>query len=86
MTHMRKEKLYDKAWKRTERDTIDERDMGYGRLKDYGKGYDVEMFWDLSEEAKRDQMFKVRIRGRGLDNTVDIIFDSEEFKKYLRWV
>lgn len=68
------------------RDVEQQRDIKYGRLKDYGTGYKVEMFWDINEEAKADQMFKLQLRGRGLEKSVNIILDKEELLKYLRWV
>jgi hypothetical protein len=67
-------------------DVREQRDIHYGRLKDYGKGYNVEMFWDLNDDAKQDQIFKIQVRGRGLQETIDLTLDKEELLKYLRWV
>lgn len=68
------------------RDIQEQRDIKYGRLKDYGTGYSVEMFWDLNKEAIEDQMFKLQIRGRGLEKSVDLVLDKEELLKFTRWV
>lgn len=74
-----------KASKRTLTDTREERDAHYGRLYDYGRGHSVEVFWDLNKEGKRDHMFKVRIRGRGLEDSIELILDSEQVITFLRW-
>lgn len=75
-----KDPLYDKAWKRTVRDTAAERDLGYGIVYDYKNSKRLEIFWDLSEEAKEAQKFMLKVDGK------EYILDANQFMKYLRWV
>lgn len=87
---MRKAKPFEgKAHKRTVDDTKNERDSGYGRLHDYKDARDVEIFWDLSEEAKENQIFKLRIGARKSDDSghdIEILLDNEELVRFTRWV
>lgn len=58
-----------------------QRDLAHGVLRDYSLRHKVEMRWDLNEDAKRDQIFELRID----DDTV-VLLDAEQFQRYLRWV
>jgi hypothetical protein len=51
-----------------------------GVLRDLSLKHKVKMFWDLSEEAKTDQIFKLQI-----DDYV-VYLDAEQILRYLRWV
>lgn len=80
------EPLYEKAWKRQLRDTVDERDAGYGRVLDHGKGYSVQLFWETGQKAGENQMFRIEISGRGLEKRIELLLNAEQLMKYLRWV
>lgn len=75
----KKGELYKEAWKRTPKDTREERDLGYGRLLDYKGSKKVEMFWNVNPEMAADSLFILKVDG------VELILDSEEFLKFLRW-
>jgi hypothetical protein len=57
-----------------------QRDKGRADLRDYSMKHKVSMYWDLNEDSKIDQMFILRI-----DN-IEVILDSEDLQRYLRWV
>lgn len=61
-----------------------ERDLGYGRLRDYNGKKAVWMDWRMDKEYENDQLFKMVI-GSGNDK-VTIVLDAEEVRKHLRWV
>lgn len=69
-----------KAYKRTVRDTAEERDKRYARLHSFGGKSNVEMFWDLGPDAIRDQVFRIRV------GTQEAVISATELQKYLRWV
>lgn len=52
-----------------------------GSLRDYSGQHKVEMQWDLSEQCKRDLIFKLVI-----DNDTEVLLDVEQFRRYARWV
>lgn len=55
------------------------RDSGHGFLKDYGgEAREVWMLWGYDGKFKLD----VRLYG---GKSVELIFDTEEFRKSLRW-
>lgn len=76
----KKPDLYKDLWKRTSKDTIEERDLGYGRLLDYKGSAKVELFWDFNEAMKQDKLVLLKIDGK------EVILDTEELTKYIRWV
>lgn len=80
MSRQSKKPLYDKPWKRYERDTRAERDLGYGRLLDYGHKHNVTMAWNFNKDATRDQIFLLKVGDK------EVFLDAEEVMKYLRWV
>lgn len=51
-----------------------------GTLKDYSLRHNVEMRWDLNEDAIRDQMFILKI------DDYEVILDWEEVQRYGRWI
>lgn len=57
-----------------------QRDKKHGVLRDYSLQHRVDMSWDLNEEAKRDQIFKLRI------DDYEVLLDAEQLMRYLRWV
>jgi len=61
-----------------------ERDLGYGRLRDYNGHKAVWMDWRMTAEYESDQLFKMVI-GSG-DEKITIVLDAEEVRKHLRWV
>lgn len=77
---MEEKKLYDKPWKRTVRDTAEERDLGYGRLPNFGSGKIMEMWWDFHPDATRDRVVKIRI------GKEEVIVDADHLLKFIRWV
>lgn len=80
------EPIYERPEKRTTRDTRQERDLGYGRLKDYHTASNrVEMFWDFNEEAAQDHIVKLRINNLKV-GPVEVYLDAEQMRQYLRWV
>lgn len=69
-----------KAYKRTDRDTIDERDQKGAYLHDLGSKHRVIIEWDLNQQAMEDQVFKLTI-GKN-----EAYLSATEIQKYLRWV
>jgi hypothetical protein len=51
-----------------------------GVVRDLSGKHKVEIFWDLSEECKKDMIFKMSIG----DN--EALLDAEQVKRLLRWV
>jgi len=73
--------MYGKnAYKRTVRDTMQERDMGYARLHDFYNHKSVEMFWDFSPEATANQVFRLKV------GKETVVLGAVELQKSLRWV
>lgn len=87
---MRKAKPFEgKAHNRTVDNTKNERDSGYGRLHDYKDSRKVEIFWDLSEETKDNQIFALRIGSRKSDapgRDIELLLDNEELMRFSRWI
>jgi hypothetical protein len=54
--------------------------MTRGSLRDYSGQHAVEVYWDLSEEAKKEMIFKLRI------DDYEVLLDAEQTKRLLRWV
>lgn len=52
----------------------------HGELRDYSLNHKVEMRWDLSEDAKRDQIFELSIDG------VKVLLDWEQVLRLGRWI
>lgn len=57
-----------------------QRSQKMGNLKDYSLQHRVTIQWDLNEEAKRDLMVRLTIDDQ------EVILDSEDLMRYLRWV
>lgn len=57
-----------------------QRDRKGASVRDYSLQHRVTLAWDLNEEAKRDQMFLLKI------DDYEVILDAEEMMRYLRWV
>lgn len=57
-----------------------QRDRRFGFVKDYSLKHRVTVRWDLNEDAMRDKMFVLKI------DDYEVILDSEELLRYLRWV
>lgn len=70
----------DKAYKRTVRDTITERDSKYARLHSFAGNRDVKMHWDCNSQCIKDQVFEIRV---GEERA---FISAVELQKYLRWV
>lgn len=51
-----------------------------GVLKDYSLQHRVELRWDLNDEAERDMMFRLTV------DDYEVILDTEELLRYLRWL
>jgi hypothetical protein len=49
-------------------------------LRDYSLSHRVTMYWDLNDEAVKDQIFRLKI------DDVEVLIDKEELLRYLRWV
>lgn len=80
---MRKTRLSDKEVREisTVENLKNTRDSRYGRLINYaGNGSNVEMWWDMNPQAKKDQIFKLRI-----GNEYAYI-DNEQLQKLTRWI
>lgn len=58
-----------------------QRDAGRGALRDVTMQHKVEIRWDLNPEAVKEKMFKLVI-----DDNIEVILDSEQMLRYLRWV
>lgn len=70
----------DKAYQRTVRATQNERDAGRARLHPLGGEGDVEMFWDFSDDAIRQQVFRLKVGDK------ITYLSAVELQKSLRWV
>lgn len=57
-----------------------QRDKRHGELRDLTMKHKVHMYWDLNEDAIRDQVFILQI------DDVKVMLDSEQLQRYLRWV
>lgn len=51
-----------------------------GIIKDYSLNHRIKIMWDLNEDSIKDRMFKLQI------DDIEVICDTEEFMRYLRWV
>lgn len=51
-----------------------------GALRDYSLKHTAEISWDLNDEGTRDRMVKIKIDEK------EIIVDTEQLLRYLRWV
>lgn len=51
-----------------------------GSLKDYSLHHRVTVEWDLNEDSKRDQIFKLKV------DDYEVLIDAEELMRYIRWV
>lgn len=51
-----------------------------GSLRDLTGHHKVEVFWDLSEDCIKDQIFKLVI------DDYEVLLDAEQTKRLLRWV
>lgn len=52
----------------------------HGVLRDLTHQHRVEMFWDLNDDAIRDQVFILKV------DDYTVMLDSEQLQRYLRWV
>lgn len=81
---MARRPLYEKeerrGGKRTVNQTREERDLHYGRLRDYNKGKQVVLFWDFTEQAKEDGILGLKVGAE------TVFIDAEQLRKFLRWV
>lgn len=57
-----------------------QRDKRHGELRDYSMQHSVHVYWDLNDDAIRDQIIKLRI------DDYEVILDAEQLQRYLRWV
>lgn len=74
-----------KAVRNTGFQKMKERDLGYGRLRDFNmRGEEVWMDWRMSREDEASQLFKLVV-GKGRDKTI-IVLDAEQVRRHLRWV
>jgi len=60
--------------------TKKQRDNKFGLLRDYSMKHKVSMHWDLNKDAKRDQIFELRI------DDITVLLDAEQVQRYARWV
>lgn len=51
-----------------------------GSLRDYSGQHKVEMFWDISDEHKKDMIFRLDIDDKS------VLLDAEQLQRYLRWI
>lgn len=80
-TKLADELMYGKkAYKRTVRDTIQERDSKSAQLHSFGGAGKVTMAWDLNDASIRDQVFMLNV---GKETTY---ISAVELQKYLRWI
>lgn len=59
--------------------TKTQRDKSFGILRDHSLEHRVTVRWDISEEGIRDKMFILQV------DDYEVILDSEEVMRYLRW-
>jgi len=57
------------------------RDQGYARLRDYNQGESVTMDWNIPGENK----FLLHLESNSKHDEINLVFDAEEFRKWLRW-
>lgn len=75
------------AHKRTALDVQQERDMGYGRLHDFGRGEGVTIHWsNWGGPYEDDMLFRLDIASRGDREGVSVVLSKEEMLRWLRWV
>ena len=58
----------------------DQHKQTHGALRDHSGKHHVMLYWDLSDECKKDMIVKLRI-----DN-IEVLLDAEQLQRYLRWV
>lgn len=75
-----KDAVYQKPWERTLDRAKEERDLAYGRVRDYYGNKKVELFWNLDADAIENKLFRLKI------GKEEVILDAEEVMKFLRWV
>lgn len=51
-----------------------------GALRDYSGQHKVEMFWDLSDEHKKEMIFRLDV------DEHSVLLDKEQLARLLRWV
>jgi hypothetical protein len=51
-----------------------------GVLRDYSLRHRVEMRWDLNDDAKRDQIFELKVDG------LTVLLDWEQVARLGRWI
>lgn len=73
-----------KAIRNTGYQKMKERDLGYGRVRDYNQGKEVWVDWRMSREDEQSQLFKMVV-GTGKEKTI-IVLDAEQMRRHLRWV
>ena len=67
-------KLRETEWAKTQAK------QPFATIKDYSLKHRVTIEWDMNDEARRDQMFKIKI-----GNTVAVL-DYEEFQRAARFI
>lgn len=75
----------ENAHKRSARDVKEERDIGYGRLRDRWHNHKVELRWTNDKgELEDDQIFIMKVQGN--DSTHEVALSKEELLRFLRYV
>lgn len=79
---MRVSKLTDKDMTELEEQDSpkDQVQQTFGALRDYSGQHSIKMYWDISDEAKKDMIFKMTI------DDYEVLIDAEQLRRYLRWV
>lgn len=57
-----------------------QRETRRATLRDWSLSHRIELRWDLNPEAERDQIFRMRV------DDYEVLIDSEELLRILRWV
>lgn len=55
--------------------------MNSGLLKELSGNHKIEIFWDLNEESKQDQIFILRI-----DNKIELYLDKQDLLRHTRFI
>lgn len=57
-----------------------QRNKSHGELRDLSLQHKVHLYWDLNDDAKRDQIFILQV------DDYKVMLDAEQVMRYLRWV
>lgn len=57
-----------------------QREKRHGELRDYSLKHRVHLYWDLNDDAMKDQVFRLTVDEK------EVLLDAEQVMRLLRWV